>query len=180
MRDSDFLKKKVQTSISTITFNSEIDKPYISDETKEQLRKAKILLIPQDDYSIGDGRKVFPSGTINLYKFISEHLSDKNEINICIEDKDYQELGLHADVYTIAIFVTLNIYLPLVISLIAAYLYDLIKGKSRDAVVKSKIVVINEKDKQTIEYSYVGPVDEYEESLNSAIKAFSKNSKGEK
>ena len=175
MDDSKFFRKEIQTRVSPITFDSEINKPYISDETKAKLRNAKILIIPQDDYPVKGDRKVFPSGTIDLFKFISENLEDKNDINICIEDQEYQELGLHADLYIIAKFILLNIYVPLVIGLISTYLYDLIKGKDSETIIKSKIVVIDEKEKTSIEYSYTGPVNEYEKSLKSTIKTLSKN-----
>lgn len=159
--------------VSPITFETEIEKPYISEETKQKLRGAKILIIPQDDYQLAENRVLFPSGTIDLFRYFTEHVDSDIEINICIEERDYQEIGLHADIYFIAQIILYDFCFPLVVGLLGSYIYDLLKGKNDDTIIKSKIIVINEKDKQSVEYSYTGPASEYEKSINQAINSFS-------
>lgn len=166
-------KITITKKVSPITFETEIEKPYISEETKQKLRGAKILIIPQDDNQLAENRILFPSGTIDLFRHLTENIDNDAGINICIEEADYQEIALHADIHIIAQIILHEYYIPLVVSLIASYIYDLIKGKNEEPIIKSKIIVVNEKGKQSIEYSYTGPASEYEKSINQAIKSSS-------
>lgn len=107
---------------------------------------------------------VFPVMTEELYAFIKEKCSD---VEICIEDDEYKELALHADLITIATFFVTSVALPVLVNLLAEYIKDKIVRPGQDRAIRISIVKHN-KGKKSKKFTYEGKPEFFDETIKSA------------
>ena len=137
-------------------FETWVDREFISDDLRKQLRKADILIVPTESFN-RPGVPVFPEKTDELFDFLKRDLPEGLDVDICIEDGDYKGLALYADLVIIPSFVVMYIVLPILLNLVSNYIYQKIsKPESRN--IKTTITVVNENG-QSKNLSYEGPVD---------------------
>ena len=143
-------------SQSEENFETWISRKSLSDGLREQLRKADILAVPIE----GRGNlniPVFPERTEDLLNFLRRELPKDLVIDICIEEDDYKELALYADLVILASFVVTSIALPFLVNLVSNYIYQKIsKPKSRNMKISITLVSENGESKNL---SYEGPLD---------------------
>jgi hypothetical protein len=145
-------------------------RPYLSDEVQGNLIGAAIILVPWENYK---GEEiVFPAGTSSFVRYLDKKLPQEGlTYEIGIEDADYQELSLHADWVLIADLVVKMAVAPIVASIIAAYIYDMLgKRRADKATVKSKLTIELEGDRKSVDIDYHGPAKTYEEAVNAALR----------
>ncbi len=162
-------------SPSEKSFSSFIDKDYISLGLREQLLAANVLIVPNEGYADLTDEVLFPAGTSDLYQYLVERKSKDVAIGVCIEDKDYKELSLHADWLTVAEFVVKDFLAPLLVALLAEYIIHTRGKRVKNTSVKSKLTVVDSKDEHRVEYTYEGPASEYKDVMLNAISKFSKD-----
>jgi hypothetical protein len=174
--------KRPQLSISSSkeSFSSFIDKDYISHELKEQLRTVNVLIVPNEGYGDLTDQVHFPAGTSDLYQYLLESKDENLSIGVCLEDKDYKELSLHADWLTLAEFVAKDFLAPLLVALLAEYIIHTLGKRVEKTNVKSRLVVVDAKDEHRVEYTYEGPALEYKDVMLNAISKFGKDDQGTK
>ena len=110
---------EVRVCPSNESFLTWIDRPYISAETRAHLSNASALIVPREGYGERSEIVYFPNGTDNLLFFLKNAETDEFRVGICIEDRDYKELALYADVISVAMMLVTTVVAPLVVNLIA-------------------------------------------------------------
>jgi hypothetical protein len=150
------------------------NRPYISDALREQLLKANVLLVPTEGFR-ERADLVFPQGTEELFQFLRESPRENITVDICIEDKDYKELMLHADLLIIiASFMATSIVAPVVVDLIAEYIKRRLGSRETETIVRSELSVYDEKTGRSVRLSFEGPASAYHDTMTTAIQKMNK------
>ena len=142
MEKEDNKNVNLKITDSSETFKSWINKKYISAETKNKLGKADILIVPNEGFGKLDF-PIFPVKTEELFYFIKKSLPKENKIDICIEDDDYKELALHADLIVLGVFIVTNVVLPTLVNILSEYLKKKIIGNDTEQKVKVSLTAID-------------------------------------
>lgn len=146
-----------------------INRPYISDELRQQLSKANVLVVPSEGYVDRADLIYFPVGTEELFHALLESDQENLSVDICIEDEDYKELAVHADWITIGAIVAELLVVPLIVELIAEYIKRRVRKPETETQVRSKLTVCDEKTGRSVHFSYEGPVSQYRDVMLHAI-----------
>lgn len=129
----------------------------LSDETKQKVAKADVLLVPWD-FTRDNTGPTFPAGTGDFYKLLKLELSDYS-IEIASDVGTYHEIDLHSDVKRYTKIVVSYIMLPVVLGTIGSLLANEINGVKPPTSVEISIVV-DAQDGRCIDISYKGPPNE--------------------
>lgn len=161
---------ELKTKESNESIQTWINRNYISNELRSKLSTVDILIVPDEGFRDNGNLHTFPEGTESLFQFIKNADTKGHSIDICIEDKDYQELALHFDLITIANLVAEYIAAPVIVLLIDKYL-DYKLGREKDSgAVKSKLTIHDQQNNKSIEITYEGPAATYESTMLNAIR----------
>jgi hypothetical protein len=138
------------------------------------VRAASIVLVPEDGFRDFAG-PVFPEGTINFLTFLRDHT--QSPVEILIDDPDYAEVAIHFDILRLATMIVEEVVAPIVLSVIAAYMKDWLGSRMSRTEVRAKLLVHHKDDtkEQTIQYSYEGPADKFEQTVANALRGRSQN-----
>ena len=154
-----------------ITFNEVYNKPYILEDDIEQIKKANCLILPYEGFR--DKEVVwFPESTTELFNYLRKNNDDKIVSDIAISDEEFQKIELHSAAITLATILVEYVILPIAVSLISNFIYDLVKKmrrKNEDTTAEINIIVEEKKNKKTKKITYKGPVSEAKETLDSII-----------
>lgn len=157
---------------TNITFNEVYKKTYISEIDIEHVKKANCLIIPNESFR--DQEIIwFPETTIELFNYLKENNSDKIVSDIAVSDDEFKKIELHSATITLATILVEYVVLPISISLLANFIYDLVKKmrrKNEDTTAEINIVVEEKKHKKTKKITYKGPVSEAKETLDTVVK----------
>jgi len=164
MRHESNIEDEFNINFTEECFDYWINQSFITDELKNELKNADILLIPQIGFRDID-IPVFPVKTEELFTFLRKKSSDV-KIDICIEDKDYRELALHYDLITIGAFVVTSIALPVLVNLLSDYIKSKISLNS-GRVIKVSLIVENKKEKTSKKISYEGKPENFDSIIKS-------------
>lgn len=129
---------------SSENFDTWINREYISEELKSDLKKANILLVPTEGFR-DKNIPVFPVKTEGLFIYIKNRLPSEYKIDICIEDKKYKELALHSDLVIIGSFVVASVGVPILVNIISEYIKQKILKMGEKRGVKVSLTVVDEK-----------------------------------
>lgn len=150
---------------TTENFETWINKDFISEELRVQLRKSDILLIPVEGFH-DLTYPVFPVKTEELINYLRKNSPEDLHVDICIEDKDYKEVALHSDLVILSSFIVSSVALPILINLVSTYLSKkLLKPEKTN--IKVSITVVN-KDRKSKNLMYEGSVGNFKEAANKA------------
>lgn len=150
-----------------LAINKYFEMEVFSIETKERIKTADIILLPE--FNIIEGvNRVFQPDTINFYKYIQ---SNKNlDISIELFENKGEEniLILHSiDIWIPTIAIINDVLYPTVINLVSNYVYDKIKGYlNKKAVVHFQLIIQNDKTGKSKKLSYKGPIEGFTEQFN--------------
>lgn len=163
--------KRMDVTVSNITFEKIYEKSFIPKEYIEDIKKANLLIIPNEGrYDKND--ILFPETTRDFFDFIRESNSDIVS-DIAISDEDFKSLELHSSVIEIATIIVKSLFFDIAVSLIASFLYDYLKKhhkKANDTSAKVTIISEESNNKTSKIITYEGPVSGIEESLRNASK----------
>lgn len=139
-------------------FDTWINKKFITDNIRPQLLSKDILLIPDEGFR-GLDSPVFPVRTEDVFNYLKKQLPEDLSIDICIEDKDYKEVALHADLTIISTAIVTAIALPVLVNVLSTYINNkLFKPESSN--VKMSIIVIKD-DSNAFKVDYEGPAKDF-------------------
>ena len=93
----EILDTVVNVSDSNVTFEQIYKKAYIPVEYIDDIKKANLLIIPNEDFR-DDGDVLFPETTREFFEFLKEEASDEIVADIAISDEDFQRIELHSAV----------------------------------------------------------------------------------
>lgn len=153
------------TENSTDNFDTWINKPFIPDELKKQLRSASVLIIPREGFREHSGL-MFPVGTEELFHFLKNNSNGDITVDICISDKDYHELALHDAFLILGAFVVTNIALPIVVNLISTYITNRNNVNRR---IKVEFTVVENNGRST-HFLYEGSAEDFDKTIKPKLK----------
>lgn len=175
--EHEFNGKLVTIDDTDISFEAMYSKEYIPKEYMEDIKKANLLIIPNENFR-GKGNLLFPETTPEFLDFLRE---DNNEIiaDIAIGDDNFQRIELHSAVIEVATIIVEYVVLPIAVGIVSSFLYDQVKKHRRtadDTTANVQIIVEETKRKKTKKIIYKGPVSEVKDTLDDACKdLFSKD-----
>ncbi|HXF90633.1 MAG TPA: hypothetical protein VNJ29_01740, partial [Candidatus Nitrosotenuis sp.] len=172
-------QNKLRIESSSESFQTWINRSYVSNALREQISKANFLLVPAEGYAEKTDMVYFPTGTADLFQFIRE--SDQNGLlpEVCIDDRDYKELARHADVLYIASAIVSLIIAPIAADLIGEYIKRrLFPGREDDTEVNSRLTIYDDKSGRSVDFIYKGPAREYRSTLLEAISQLNGQERG--
>lgn len=158
-------KNDLLISDSDLNFEKIYSKPYFPKEHEEDLKKANLLLIPNEGYGGLDG-PVFPEQTMEFYNFLRNYENKELVGDICISDENYVELELHEELITLANLVVVSGILPIALNLISSYLDRKIQRRKKSIKLKVNITVVEGDKSKSI--SYEGDAEKFEETIKAA------------
>lgn len=154
---------------SDYTFDYWLNKPYIGNELKENLKKANLLLVPFENFR-NNPEPVFMAGSDSLLEFLLKNKTPELHPDICIEDQNYRELRLHDITIVLGAFVVTSIAAPVLADLISEYLKRLIfKEKDESKIIVDFEMHINEPGKVTKRIRYKGPEKSFKEVIGKSL-----------
>jgi len=158
-------ESKVEIYNGKITFNDIYEKNNLPIELIESIKNADILLIPHEDFK-GFKDCLFPEQTYQFFSYLKkEALKHNLAVDMSVSDDEYKELELHADVVNIAQIIIQWAIFPVVTSMIAAYLYDLVKQRKKKMNANIKISVEQKGKTKTINFE--GDIESFERAMKS-------------
>ncbi len=137
-------KPYLTTRSSNKTFQNVISRDFIGQELQSKSSEANVLLIPNQGYVDQPDLLYFPAGTSDLYQYIEDRNIENIKTDVCLEEKDYKELALHADWLRIAEFIVKELIVQLFIALLADYIVKRLGNRIDKTNVKSKFTVVDE------------------------------------
>lgn len=158
--------ESISISESNITFEEIYNKPYCPKEYIEEIKKANILIIPNENIYQNEN-PLFPETTEDFLDFIKDSAEDGIVVDIAVSDDNFKYLELHsAAVIEIATIIVKMVCLPIALNLISSFIYNLISKYHRNAEdTNARFKIISEetstKKSKIIEYN--GPVSEIKE-----------------
>lgn len=173
LHETEFIMEESEENFSTF-----LDRPNISPDRKEVLRKANVLIVPRDGFR-GRPEPVFPVGTSELYQYITEHSGNEISIDICIEETQYKELALHGALIVLGGFVLTAIIAPVMATLIADYIKERFSSKDKSAEIKVEFTVIKENGDAS-KLLYEGPASTFKDTIKPSLLSLAEGSSNEK
>lgn len=131
---------------SSENFDTWINRKYISEELKNNLKKANILLVPNEGFR-DKNIPVFPVKSEELFTYIKNRLPLDFKVDICIKDEDYKELALHTDLVILGSFVVTILAAPILVNIISEYIKQKILKDKEKRRVKVSLTVVDEEGK---------------------------------
>ena len=157
---------------SDVTFENIYKKEYIPTEYLDDIKKANLLIIPNENFR-DEGDVLFPETTREFLDFIREFPNDEIISDIAISDEDFKRIELHSAMIEVAPIIVQWVVLPIATSMIASFLYDLVKKyrrKPEDTSAKVKIITEETETKKSKMITYEGPVSGVKVALDQAAK----------
>ena len=109
---------------SNDTFESWLQKDFVSEDLKKLLSKASILIVPFENLRDTPNPLLFPIGTESILRYFKKNLPNEQLIDICITDADYQEFAFYNDYKRIGNFIVKAVAVPVFVTIMSAYIYD--------------------------------------------------------
>lgn len=164
--------KKIEIEETDITFDSIYDKPFIPQDYIEDIKKADILIIPEENFR-EEGDVLFPKTTREFLEYLQEQIPKDMSVDIAISDEDFRKIELHSDLVNVATIIVSSTAFSIACSMVASFLYDMAKKllkRPQDLNAKVKIISEETKTKKTKSITYEGPVSGIKEALEQASK----------
>ena len=135
-----------------LTFGKVLDKTYLSEDLKKDLSNDNVLILPMENYPFYTG-PIFAELSSDIYKNFKTNGSDIFKPGICIEDTQYKEIHFRDINLRLPDIICMVYVLPIVLNILANYLYDSFFKTKKTKTMKLKIIVQKGKNKSTsIEY----------------------------
>lgn len=170
--EHEIFEKTLKIVDTDITFEQIYDKEYIPKEYLEDIKKANLLIIPNEGFRDA-GAVLFPETTLEFFDYIRDSSGEEVVADIAISDEDFQRIELHSAAIEVATIIVESAIFNIVIGIVSAFLYDLIKKYHRtpeDTSAKVKIITKETKTKKSKMITYEGPVSGIKDALDEAAK----------
>lgn len=144
--------KNITITDSSENFETWINRSYISEDLRHDLREADILLIPQEGIRERETR-IFPVKTEEFFNFLKKNLPSEYSVNICIEEDEYKELAYHSELAILAGLVVSYVALPILINLLTDYISSkILRPKEKNNIKLSLTIVYPDRTSKNLEY----------------------------
>lgn len=171
LHESD-LEKDIKITDTDINFETLLQKEYIPQKYIEDIKKANVLIIPNEGFRDNDGC-FFPECTSEFYMYLKNQKEIETEI--CIDDDEYKKIELHADIVYVATIIIQYVILPIVTGVIASYLYGKANSMNKDRKdANASVHIIVEKNGKSKKIDYEGSIENFEEAMKTIEKSIFK------
>ena len=168
----EIFSKTIKILDTDITFERVYEKDYIPAEYIDDIKMANFLIIPNEEFR-DKGDVHFPETTREFFDYIKEASDDQIIADIAISDEDFQCIELHSAAMEVATIIVKWVVFPIATSMIASFLYDLVKKyrrKPEDTSAKVQIITEETAMKKSKIITYEGPVSGVKDALDQAAK----------
>ena len=149
-------------------------------EFRDRLREAAVLIIPTDLRPEYEG-PVFPIGTSEVFRYLSDNMDNHAIVEAAILDEDYIEFEHRSETLILpVIFIAKDVLLPLVVNLLGSFIHERLttrRVQESESTVKSK-VHYERADGEKFLMDYEGPADTFEKIVLQEIKDSGPNKGG--
>ena len=149
-------------------------------EFRDRLREAAVLIIPTDLRPEYEG-PVFPIGTSEVFRYLSDNMDNHAIVEAAILDEDYIEFEHRSETLILpVIFIAKDVLLLLVVNLLGSFIHERLKTRrvqESEPTVKSK-VHYERADGEKFLMDYEGPADTFEKIVLQEIKDSGPNKGG--
>ena len=160
-------ERSVVVQNNSVTFDQVYDKAYIPREYEDDIRKANLLILPEESFREEEGL-FFPETTREFFEYMKASEAPELITDIAVSDEDFQKIELHASIIEVATIIIKDYVFPVVLNLVSSFLYDLVKKYHRspdDTSADVKIIVEETKRKKSKKIIYKGPVSGVKDTL---------------
>lgn len=112
------------TTESNETFESWFNKEFVTEDLRNIISNASILIVPFENLRNTQNPLLFPIGTEEILRYFKEKLPKEILIDICITDEDYQEFAFYSDYKRLGNFMVKSVFVPIFVTILSAYVYD--------------------------------------------------------
>lgn len=170
---------KLEVKRSDDTLQTWIEKPFISEVLRHELRQANVLLVPKKGYFTEPDILNFPENTEEFFRYLKTSSKDEVKVDICIDDDDFTTLIQHADIVTLASIVMTVVVAPICINIISDFILQSIRRNKDEARVRSEVTIYDPGSGKSYNYHYDGPASTYRKVMNEAIERIALESESE-
>lgn len=168
----EIFNKIINVSDTNITFEQVYERDYIPAENIDDIKMANLLILPNEGLC-DEGDILFPETTREFFDYIKEASGDQIIADIAISDEDFQRIELHSAVIEVATIIVKWVVFPIATSMIASFLFDLVKKyrrKPEETFAKVQIITEETEMKKSKKITYEGPVSGVKDALDQATK----------
>ncbi len=109
---------------SAENFETWLAKEYVTEDLKEMLSDASILIVPFENLRDTPNPFLFPIATGDILRYFKENLPPEQKIDICITDEAYQEFAFYSDYKRIGNFLVKAVAVPVFVGVLSTYIYE--------------------------------------------------------
>ena len=142
---------------------------FISDELRNQLCFADILVVPQlkhRDYI----SPCFPMYTEEFVHFLKSSAPENVIVDICIEDEDFRILELRDDTLDLAHIIVNEIGIPVIVDSIRLFLAYILGSSLTKTGLRLKLTVDSSESGETVNIEYDGPASAYDSTVGETLR----------
>lgn len=141
---------------STENFQSWISRDYITEELKNELQKASVLIVPFEN--LRDFEKpLFPIETSNILRYFQQNSDKDFTVDICITDELYTEFAFYNNYKRLGKFVVVTVAIPTFVTILSAYVYD---KYIKEEESKPEINIIDNSTKIVVNDTHISTVSQ--------------------
>jgi len=159
-------------NLVTSTTNNDIDfwaeQEFLSDSVRESVKNADVIVAPLLNFR--DGVEVsFHQGTISFFDYLRIGLQERDfTVVVCAPEDSYYEIALHSRAHRLSNIVATYVAVPLVVSLMANYIFDELKASPGDTISTS--ITIEQHDCKTSKIEFEGQAKDFQAVIDEVIK----------
>lgn len=141
-----------------------VTQKYLSDEVRSLVKESDVIITPLIDFR--DGVELsFHQGTISFLNYLKCGLGENDlKVAICAPDDKYYEISLNSRVHRFSNMVVSVFAAPLVVSLMANYIYNELNAKPNDTISTS--ITVEYPGCKSYEISFDGSVKDFDNYLD--------------
>jgi hypothetical protein len=147
------------------------ERAYLSEDLRQRVARADILLVPDEGYLDRPELRFFPSGTDRFFDYLKREAPPGVLVEACVEDNDYNEVDRHAAILYIASAVVTLLAAPLFVRLLGDYISRRLAKLRSSAVLKTSITFHDPETGRSVHLSYDGPAQDFRSTALAALKS---------
>jgi hypothetical protein len=151
---------------SNRTFQTYMELDVFTEETKNRVKGAQVILLP--DFNVKEGvERAFQPDTINFYKYTLAKKDSEIKLELFENKGEEKFLVLHSyDVWIPTIAILNSVLLPLVVNLVSSYVYDRMRSRPKEEpTVHFQLIVSDEDSGRSKQLYYKGPAKDFNSSF---------------
>lgn len=144
-----------------------LDRPYLSAQTREELRGANLLMVPNSGHAHVE-MLMFPETTEDFANYLRASGNDALKFGICIEENDFKELHLHSNELTLPEIIVFYLLAPTLTSFIASFLVSRLGSNLPKTTLRANITITD--GDRSVKLSYDGNAADFDEVVGNTIR----------